>query len=272
MTREFLTTKKCKQINEISWTWLNEELVIADLRSKIVAENGDVLVSENQKSLVLDYKSFSDLQAGSVNVKNYVPGNLKRSLLPLLLRERGKERLLSEGNFIINSNLYESLTMDKDLYAFSNKGNAAKFVEDQGLDENALIYCDMRDYSLFDANGYPLRRGIRFRDISSDSYEIEKVVEILQARDDIEFIKARASDKSVISFVPNYDDNDTYREVVDFMWTPSRESWDVLVKNLEANGNPRIEGTTALSLILNEFDMLGIASTKIVEDQVSPTL
>jgi len=121
---------------------------------------------------------------------------------------------------------------------------------------------------LFDINDRPIPTYLPFDycsgGISNAEYDLGKLVEILSAREDIEFLvpdKSHACEGQHIYLIPYYNSSSDRNRFVEFKWFPSSEDyaliWDTAIKrNYEYPSTRKHE-------ICHELDLLGIKDARI---------
>lgn len=271
MSSQFTAVKPCHQINTVKHAGVGEALVVVEITREVIDEGGSVLVPAATREAILTHDQFEELRNGNFDIKSFKPPHLEHGVHPCFMTERGKARMLEEGNFFMYSKLMESLIKDGDLYLFYNKGGAINFAETKKLDENDVIYANLSSHAIYDFKGYPLRRAVQFRDISSELYDLDKVVEILSQRDDVTFIPAPYG-KSPIHSAPNYngDDREEYR--LSFTWKPNEKDWDTIVKTLEGKKDARVEGMFNVLTILGDIDFFNLSEARTPDEDHSPSI
>jgi hypothetical protein len=185
--------------------------------------------------------------------------------VPMMISEKGLEVIRLEGHPFSDHKVLEKLTQSGDLV---RKGGTS-FIDlfDKGFSARNVFFASVKDHSIVDLRGKHIVVPYRFSyldGLSSDNFDLDRVLEIVGSNPEVEIHTQYMSQKSPI---PNYDDRDApTRYGLTLTWRPSRESWDQMMATAAEQGVEVSFGGFRSYELLTKHDVLGIASVKCTQE------
>jgi len=165
---------------------------------------------------------------------------------PLLVSKDFVERFSKERHFNLDN--YKGLYVETDEYSE---------MMDEKSDKRTLIFLSHYDHTWCDHEFRPLPLPIYFdyihAQMDNKSYHLKKVQEVLEKRDDIEFVVERYSEEKIKS-IPYYNVDEGRDKCLEFYWLPSVQVYRNICKGISEHGGSLDD----LIQVIKEKDKLGI--------------